>query len=148
MEEPPERAVGPKKQVPGAWAAEWMVPQLGAQHQGRPNVAEVGGGRGCLFVVAVAVGSWLAAALAMAGVTMPMYVVAGLGLALLYPFVAAWVVGICEDLERWSFPKRTPERKRWDVETRAYAGAFWPVSLLFWLVISPFFAIINRVFRD
>ena len=73
-------------------------------------------------------------------------VVRGFIVALLNPVVAATCVRIIEDLMAWALIK--PKANQWDVGTRAYVGAFWPFTTLFWLVGSIFFAIINRLWKS
>lgn len=101
------------------------------------------GGRGCLFVVAVAVGSTYAVFIYGRYVRGAPAVLIGLGLALLYTVAAAWVVRICEVLRAVAFPE---DREEWDGEIRAFLGAFWPLSLSFWIIMAIFFGIINRLF--
>lgn len=62
-------------------------------------------------------------------------------IGLLYPVTAAIAVGVCELI---AFPDT---KTKWDADKRAAQGAIWPLSLLFWILITPFFAIINRLFR-
>jgi hypothetical protein len=108
-----------------------------------------GGGRACLFFVAFAAGIWLSHLLY--GYGFSLFIAIGIGfiIALLYPVVAAIAVGVCVGLRKWAFPEGTePEVKPWDRETKAYMGAFWPLSLSFWIMIFPFFWIFNRLFRN
>jgi hypothetical protein len=104
----------------------------------------VTGGKGCLFVVAIGAGVGAGVGVYALNDQMAPSIFLGLGLALLYTVIAAGIVHFCETLEKFAFPD---DRNPWDAETRAYLGAFWPLSLLFWMVITPFFAIINRLFR-
>jgi hypothetical protein len=105
---------------------------------------EMTSGKGVLFVVAVATGVASGWAIFLASLQPILAAVIGFILALLYTVAAAWAVGACAVLRRFSFPA---SEDTWSSDTKAYMGAFWPVSLLFWVVISPFFAIINRLFR-
>ena len=79
------------------------------------------------------------------GLSWATIVLLGFITALLHPLVGILVVGICEDLRNWSFPQ---EQKRWDRSSRVGLVALWPPVLLSWLLISPSFAIINRLFRS
>jgi hypothetical protein len=71
--------------------------------------------------------------------------VIGLVTGILYVLVAAFAIGICQVLRKWAYPN---EAHPWTADTKAMLGAFWPVSLLFWSLICPFFCVINRLFRD
>lgn len=105
---------------------------------------EFTGGKGCLFVAAVAVGTSAAVVIYGASRRAIAAALIGFGLALLYTVLAAWAVGVCEALRTLAFPGNTGA---WSIEVRTYLGACWPLSILFWIVITPFFAIINRLFR-
>jgi hypothetical protein len=70
-------------------------------------------------------------------------VLAFFAVGLLYPILGALIVDVCKELRRWAFPGITA----WDSDTTAGWGAFWPLSIVFWLTIAPFFAIINRLFK-
>jgi hypothetical protein len=63
--------------------------------------------------------------------------------AISHPFVAAVAVQVCEDLHKWAFPDTY---EPWSVEKRVAHGAAWPVTLCFWVVVSVFYAAINRLF--
>ncbi len=68
----------------------------------------------------------------------------GVIVGLLYPVCAAVSVNICESLRNIAFPyDQTP----WEDEVKPLMGSIWPLSLAYWLVITPFYAIINRLFK-
>lgn len=103
-------------------------------------------GHGCLFFASLGTGVFLSYRLAKAGTTAPIYVFAGLAAGLLYPVFGAGAVWICQNLWRWAFPDERDMEL--DLESRTFVGAVWPIALLVSLVVSPFFAIINRLYRD
>ena len=105
---------------------------------------EMTGGKFWLFIIAVASGMAVSSVIYTRSLQLFPAALLGIGVALLYPLIAAGAVGVCSTLRRFSFPD---SKEDWSSDEKAYLGAFWPVSLLFWLIISPFFAIINRVFR-
>ncbi|MDX6610934.1 MAG: hypothetical protein QOD75_120 [Blastocatellia bacterium] len=118
-------------------------------------------GRGCLFAASVSaaivagVGTLLYFGLTptsdgygfawenLAFLAIPSIVV-GAVVGLLYPVVAAFAVSACELLRKIAFPHISTQ---WDSDSRAILGAIWPLSLAFWLMIAPFYAIINRLFK-
>lgn len=103
---------------------------------------EIGGGRGCLFVVAAGLGVFAAYAFAvrdMWGVGVLVFFGVGLG----YTLLAALAVQFCQGLRSLAFPSATA----WDGDTAAGWAVLWPLSLVFWLIITPFFAMINRLFK-
>lgn len=103
---------------------------------------ESSGGRGCLFVIAAALGGWAGTVVTHThglGEAAIAFFAVGIG----YSFLAALAVWICKGLRYLAFPGTSA----WDGDTAAWWGAFWPLSLLFWLLITPFFALINRLFK-
>ena len=104
--------------------------------------------QGCLFLAAIGVGFGLACSLVVDAAPILPSIGAGLIAAILYTILAAAIVGVCEKLAKWGFPERAASGQSWNRETKAFVGSIWPLSLLFWLVVSPFFVIINRAFRD
>jgi len=105
-------------------------------------INEASGGRGCLFVIAAGHGCWAAALVAQAhglGEAAIAFFAVGLG----YSLLAAVAVEVCKGLRYLAFPGASA----WDGDTAAMWGAFWPLSLVFWLLITPFFALINRLFK-
>lgn len=67
------------------------------------------------------------------------FFLAGIG----YTLAAAVAVMICKMLRRLSFPTL----EDWDVESAVAWGVFWPGSLFFWLIVTPFFIVISRIFK-
>ena len=102
----------------------------------------VGPGRGCLFVVAAGLGVW-AAVIAFNEKGSPAAAVAFFVVGLGYTFLSALAVQICKGLRWLAFPGSDG----WDSNTAVLWGAVWPLSLVFWLIITPFFALINRLFK-
>lgn len=70
-------------------------------------------------------------------------ITAGVVVGLANPFVAAAAVKVCEALHHWAFPDT---HEKWSVEKQVGHGAAWPLTLLFWVVVSVFYAAINRLF--
>lgn len=103
---------------------------------------EVGGARGCLFVVAAALGIWggvIASYHAGFLASVAAFFIVGLG----YTLLSALAVQVCKGLRWLAFPGASP----WDGRTAVMWGSVWPLSLVFWLIVTPFFALINRLFR-
>lgn len=102
---------------------------------------DTGCARTILFVVSAFGGIIYLVGLGRIGV---IEVLIAFAIMLLYPLVGASVVGICELIRDFAFPKAT---EGWSREEHLVIAAIWPISLLYWLVVGPAFAIINRVFR-
>ena len=64
--------------------------------------------------------------------------------AILNPVIARVSVAAAEFFHRAAFPDTYSP---WNRGVKAWGGAFWPVILLFWIVIFIFFVSINRLFR-
>lgn len=102
---------------------------------------ESSGGRVCLFIFGAVLGfSGAASVIEKGGFGIAAIAFFGVGLG--YSFLAALAVEICKILRSIAFPGSS----EWDCNTAVWLGAFWPLSLSFWLIIAPFFAIINRLF--
>ena len=75
----------------------------------------------------------------------PWFGLPGLGYLFLHARLGSWAISWCEDLRRWAYPD---DHKPWSVDERMQQAAFWPFVLLFWLVIAPAWAEMNRLFKD
>lgn len=99
-------------------------------------------GKAWLFFVTINVGFWTAAVvyhkIGFWGATLTFFVM-GLG----YSFLGALAVMVC----KWLYSIAFPNGNEWDGNTAAFLGSLWPLSILFWLIITPFFALINRLFK-
>jgi hypothetical protein len=102
------------------------------------------GGRGCLFAVAFVLSVLAAIGVFNTGGNIIGTVIAFFLVGIVYSVLAAGVVGICHSLRALAFPD---SKSTWDHETAAMWGAVWPLSLCFWIMITPFFFCINRLFR-
>lgn len=67
----------------------------------------------------------------------------GLLVAVCNPLAARTAVWLSELMHHGAFP-RTYEP--WTLRRRVWHGAFWPVTIAFWLVVFLFFISINNVF--
>jgi len=65
--------------------------------------------------------------------------------AFVYPVIAAFVVFICEHCRSWAYLN---DVNKWNKGTKIYLGAFWPLLLIWSLIIYTFLAIVNRLFRE
>lgn len=101
-------------------------------------------GKGCLFVIALGLAVLIGAAVLDSSNSWGRALLYGGGAGLLYPLIGAAAVGLCGVLRRGAFPN-VSERES---ETKAWIGALWTISIVFWILIFPFFSIINRVFDD
>jgi hypothetical protein len=68
----------------------------------------------------------------------------GLIVSILYPIIAAGVIGLCEAMKNWAYCGKI---KRWTQAKRLSLGALWPITLVFCIIVYSFLGIINRVFR-
>jgi len=66
--------------------------------------------------------------------------------SLLYPVCAN--LSATSILRLFKFALIWDKNYRWAIEYRVLAGAFWPVTLPFALIIALYSAIINRLFRE
>lgn len=128
------------------------------------ETSEVTFGKGCLFAASVSaalvtgVGTLLYLGLTpsakspdgyvfewekLAFLAVPSFIV-GAVVGLVYPISASLAVMACKQLRKIAFPYT---KTQWSDDTIAMLGAIWPLSLAFWLIITPFFAIINRLFK-
>ena len=64
--------------------------------------------------------------------------------ALLNPFAARLSVWLSQRLHCLAFPDTYED---WSIEKRVWMGAFWPITLPFWIVVFIFFVSINHIFR-
>lgn len=64
------------------------------------------------------------------------------GMLILYPTIGALVSNICAALRRHAFIDPEP----WSEGTIRLVAAFWPVSIVVWVVLWPIAALVNRVF--
>ena len=91
-------------------------------------------GAGCLFVVSLAFGYLVGYGAHASGQNPVLWVIGGV---ICYAALAGTSVAISERMWRWSHGADSP--KQWDREERAWVGAFWPVTLPFYVVASLFF---------
>jgi hypothetical protein len=68
----------------------------------------------------------------------------GILTAILNPAAARLAVCLSQKLHHLAFPDTY---EMWSVERKVWMGAFWPITLLFWIVVFIFFISINRIFR-
>lgn len=101
-------------------------------------------GKGCLFVVALGLAVLIGYAVLDRSNSWGRALLYGVGAGLFYPLIGAAAVGLCGVLRKGAFPNVS----EWEGETKAWLGAFWPISIVFWILIFPFFFIINRIFDD
>ena len=79
-----------------------------------------------------------------AGADTATVIVCFLAAGVAYPFVAALAITICRVLQVLAIPGSDPN---WSCDVRAGLGAIWPLPLAFWIISTPFLAVINRLFR-
>jgi hypothetical protein len=108
-------------------------------------MSDAADGKGCLFAASLVAGFGIGVVLHNNDYSFPLSIGFGLLGALLYPVVGAVAVSFCGALRSIAFPD---SKEKWSGDTKAYIGAYWPLSILYWLAITPFFAVISRVFRD
>ena len=95
-----------------------------------------------IFAVSLFAGVGLNAACRELGVSPTYSVVLGVIAVFAYPVLGALVVAVCGKLRAWAFPGSPPAA--WTGEGKALLGAVWPICLVFWFVVAPFYAILNR----
>lgn len=64
--------------------------------------------------------------------------------AVLNPFAARLSVWLSQRLHRLAFQDTY---ESWSIERKVWVGAFWPITLPFWVVMFIFFVSINHIFR-
>jgi polyferredoxin len=69
---------------------------------------------------------------------------AGLGAALLYPLLSAFIIEFCEDLRKWAYQEQASP---WHDGKRILLGAIWPITLVASAIIFIFLGLINRLYR-
>ncbi len=62
----------------------------------------------------------------------------------LYPLLGFGATLVCQGLRFAAFPRARP----WKRDDRMIHAAVWPISLLFWLVVGPFYVLLNVLFGD
>ncbi len=70
-------------------------------------------------------------------------VVLGIATSLLYPVLGAFAIKLCEGVRSWAY-KATIQN--WSDQQRLLFGAFWPVTVLFSLIVYMYLGIIHRLF--
>lgn len=99
--------------------------------------------RFCLFLMAVIFGL-VAASKAGARLSGLVAIVVFFVVGSLYSFFAAFAIRLCRWLQVVAFPD---EKMKWEPKVEIWLAAIWPLALCFWIVITPFYAIINRMYR-
>ncbi len=112
---------------------------------------ESNAGKVFLFFVSLGLGAFFAwLAYSPTGGFTPLLFATGCGslTSVLYILIGAFAVRACEALKGWAFPADPGEKiTPWTANIRASITAIWPLSLPFWILLSVFFAVINRLFR-
>ena len=60
-----------------------------------------------------------------------------------YPVVGAIIISLCDDLRQWAYLYQAEE---WRESDRLFAGAFWPLMLIYSLIVYTFMGIVHRSF--
>jgi hypothetical protein len=104
------------------------------------------GGKVALFIASGVIGLFFGeVAYHAAQISLLESCLAGLLAAIVNPFLARVSVAISQALYHAAFPDTYSP---WTTRGKAWVGAFWPITLPFWIVIFVFFVSINRLFRS
>jgi len=67
----------------------------------------------------------------------------GIAIALVYPFMGAVVVWLCEILKSWAYRRQC---NKWGQDERLLFAAVWPIALIVCVIMYIFVGIIHRLF--
>jgi hypothetical protein len=105
----------------------------------------VEGGKIVLFIASIITGGICGCLInRYLGESIPCAIVYGFFFALINPIVARISVWFSQLLHSVAFPDT---HKSWSVAGKVWTGAFWPITLPFWIVVFLFFISINHLFR-
>lgn len=95
-------------------------------------------GAGCLVVMATLAG-------ALAGTQLVAAHPIGLGIAIGVAYIIAAGMSVTVSQALWLWSRGPDKTHHWTLDEKAWIGAFWPVTLPFYLLASLFFAIVSRI---
>lgn len=68
----------------------------------------------------------------------------GLASSLLYPVIGAYSISFSEKILDWAFS----ERLKWHLSKRVLLGSVWPVTIFVSVVVSLYYGIVDRLYKD